>query len=55
MFALLPRHFSSGINIHVRGAAEHLPILVIRIELGPIFAVFEPLVEPAIMHLPFAD
>ena len=55
MFALLAWHLAGGINIHIRGAAEHFPVLIRRIELCPILAVFEPLVETAIVHLPFAD
>jgi hypothetical protein len=54
IFALLAWHLSGGISVHIRGAAESFGILVKRIELGPILAVFEPLVEPAIMHFPFA-
>src|SRR6266480_7953435 len=54
-FTLLAWHLSGGINIHIRGATEGFGILIKRIELGPILAVFEPLVEPAIVHLPFAD
>ena len=55
MFALLSGEFSGGINVRIRSAAEDFPILVIRIELSPILAVFEPLVEPAIVHFPFAN
>src|SRR4029450_1444265 len=52
---LLAWHLSGGINIRIRGAAEDFPILIKRIELGPILAVFEPLVQAGIWHFPFAD
>ena len=55
MFAFLPGEFRGGINVRIRSAAEDFPILIRRIEFGPILAIFQPLVEPAIVHFPFAD
>src|SRR4029453_19381093 len=54
-FAILPGELRGGIGIHIGVAAQDFGVLVRGIELRPFLAVFQSLVEMAVMHLPFAD
>ena len=49
------RHLGRGVGIDVGCAAQDFGILIVGIELGPVVVPFQPLAQPAIVHLPFPN